>query len=61
MDFFKNTSVIYMFVVISTYHFLLASGGEYTGIRVITNFTLLYFIPIAVFINSIQSNINAWK
>lgn len=51
LDFFKNASVIYMFVCISTYHFLLASGGEYAGIRVITNFTLHYFIPIAVFIN----------
>ncbi|WP_188737932.1 Pr6Pr family membrane protein [Oceanobacillus neutriphilus] len=51
LDFFKNASVIYMFVCIFTYHFLLASGGEYIGIRVITNFTLHYFIPIAVFIN----------
>lgn len=40
-----------MFVVILTYHFLLASGGEYVGIRIITNFTLHYLIPILVFIN----------
>ncbi|MFD1388336.1 Pr6Pr family membrane protein [Oceanobacillus oncorhynchi subsp. oncorhynchi] len=51
LDFFKNASVIYMFVCIFTYHFLLASGGEYTGIRTITNVMLHYFIPIAVFIN----------
>ena len=51
LDFLKNCSVIYMCVVFLTYHFLLASGGEYDGIRVITNFTLHYFIPILVFIN----------
>lgn len=51
LDFFKNASVIYMIVCISTYHFLLASGGEYAGIRTITNMTLHYVIPIAVFIN----------
>ncbi|WP_445667720.1 Pr6Pr family membrane protein [Oceanobacillus sp. FSL W8-0428] len=36
---------------IFTYHFLLASGGQYAGIWVITNFTLHYFIPLAVVIN----------
>ncbi|WP_121662184.1 Pr6Pr family membrane protein [Metabacillus litoralis] len=51
LDFLKNCSIIYMFVVIFTYHFLLASGGEYVGIRIITNFTLHYLIPILVFIN----------
>jgi hypothetical protein len=51
LDFLKNCSLIYMCVVIFTYHFLLARGGEYDGIRVITNFTLHYLIPILVFIN----------
>ncbi len=50
-DFLKNCSVIYTFVVMLTYHFLLARGGEYDGIRIITNFTLHYLIPILVFIN----------
>ena len=40
-----------MFIVITTYHFLLASGGEYVGTRIITNFTLHYLLPIFVFMN----------
>lgn len=51
LEFLKNCSIIYMLVVILTYHFLLARGGEYEGVRIITNFTLHYFIPILVFIN----------
>ncbi|MFC6116786.1 Pr6Pr family membrane protein [Sporosarcina thermotolerans] len=51
LDFFKNCSIIYMFIVITTYHFLLASGGEYVGTRIITNFTLHYLLPIFVFMN----------
>lgn len=51
LDFLKNCSFIYMFIVITTYHFLLASGGEYVGTRIITNFTLHYLQPIFVFVN----------
>ncbi|MCH1627883.1 Pr6Pr family membrane protein [Fredinandcohnia quinoae] len=51
LDYIKNCSVIYMIVAILTYHFLLSSGGEYSGPRIITNFTLHYLIPILVFIN----------
>ncbi|WP_042150198.1 Pr6Pr family membrane protein [Paucisalibacillus sp. EB02] len=53
LDFLKNCSIIYMSINILTYHFLLASGGEYSGIRIITNYTLHYMIPILVFINFI--------
>ncbi|CAM5214296.1 hypothetical protein UACE39S_05494 [Ureibacillus acetophenoni] len=51
LEYFKNCSIIYMSICILTYHFLLSSGGEYTGTRIITNFTLHYLIPILVFIN----------
>ncbi|WP_212927937.1 Pr6Pr family membrane protein [Oceanobacillus sp. J11TS1] len=51
IDFLKNASVIYMTVCFFTYHFLLASAGEYSGIRVITNFTLHYLIPMLVVMN----------
>ena len=51
LDYLKNCCVIFMFINIVTYHFLLSSGGEYAGIRNITNFTLHYLIPISVFIN----------
>ena len=51
LNFLKNCSLIYMFIVITTYHFLLASGGEYVGTRIITNFTLHYLLPIFVFVN----------
>lgn len=51
LEFLKNCSVIYMFIVIATYHFLLASGGEYAGIRILTNFTLHYLLPIFIFTN----------
>lgn len=51
LEFFKNCSLIYMAVNLLAYHFLLASGGEYAGVRVITNFTVHYLIPCMVFIN----------
>ncbi|WP_335424207.1 Pr6Pr family membrane protein [Bacillus sp. JJ1566] len=51
LDFLKNCSIIYMAVNILTYHFLLASGGEYDGIRIISNFTLHYLMPTLVFFN----------
>lgn len=51
LEFLKNSSVIYMTVVILTYHFILARGGDYDGVRIITNFTLHYLIPLLVFIN----------
>ena len=51
LQYLKNCSVIYLFIVIVTYHFILARGGEYEGIRIITNFTLHYLVPILVFIN----------
>ncbi|SES18064.1 hypothetical protein SAMN04487944_12226 [Gracilibacillus ureilyticus] len=51
LAYFKNASVLFMAVCILTYHFLLASGGEYEGFRIITNFTLHYLIPILVFLN----------
>ncbi|WP_194287336.1 Pr6Pr family membrane protein [Gracilibacillus oryzae] len=40
-----------MAICFLTYHFLLSSGGEYAGVRVITNFTLHYLILVFVFIN----------
>ena len=46
-----NSYSIYMFIVITTYHFLLASGREYVGTRIITNFPLHYLLPIYVFMN----------
>lgn len=51
LDFLKNCSIIFMSVTILTYHFLLSNGGEYAGIRIITNFTLHYLIPILIYIN----------
>ncbi|GIN73310.1 hypothetical protein J14TS2_37850 [Bacillus sp. J14TS2] len=51
LNFCKNAALIYMMVVLSTYHFILSSGGEYTGIRVMTNFTLHYLIPLFVLLN----------
>lgn len=51
LDLCKNAALIYMMVVLATYHFILSSGGEYSGIRVITNFTLHYVIPILVLLN----------
>ncbi|MDQ0231640.1 Pr6Pr family membrane protein [Metabacillus malikii] len=51
LDFLKNCSIIYMSVGILTYHFLLASGGEYSGVRIITNYTLHYLIPMLTFFN----------
>ncbi|WP_371922559.1 Pr6Pr family membrane protein [Sporosarcina sp. Marseille-Q4943] len=51
LDFLKNCSLIYIFICIATYHFLLSSGGEYDGIRIVTNFTLHYLLPIFVFMN----------
>lgn len=51
LDLCKNAALIYMMVVLSTYHFLLSSGGEYSGFRIITNFTLHYLIPMFVLLN----------
>ncbi|WP_067840121.1 Pr6Pr family membrane protein [Amphibacillus sediminis] len=51
LDYLKSCSIIYMAVTFLTYHFFLSSGGEYAGIRIVTNFTLHYFIPILVLIN----------
>lgn len=51
MDFCKNASLIYIIVGMLTYHFLLASGGAYSGPRIITNFTLHYLIPVLVLFN----------
>lgn len=49
----KDCSVIYLLVVMITYHLILAQGGEYDGTRVITNFTLHYLIPILTTLNGI--------
>lgn len=51
IDLCKNAALIYMVVVLTTYHFILASGGEYSGVRTITNFTLHYLMPILVLLN----------
>ena len=51
LDLCKNAALIYMIVVLLTYHFILSSGGEYIGIRIITNFTLHYLIPMLVLLN----------
>ncbi|MBY7142413.1 Pr6Pr family membrane protein [Virgibacillus sp. NKC19-3] len=51
LDLCKNAALIYMMVVLSTYHFVLAGGGEYSGTRIITNFTLHYLIPMFVLLN----------
>ncbi|WP_144941776.1 Pr6Pr family membrane protein [Paenibacillus sp. 32O-W] len=51
LDFCKNASLIYILVGLLTYHFLLSSGGTYTGPRIITNFTLHYLIPVLVLLN----------
>ena len=60
MDLCKNAALIYMIVVLSTYHFILSSGGEYAGIRTITNFTLHYLIPILVLLNWIFFEEKKW-
>ena len=60
LDLCKNAALIYMMVVLSTYHFILSSGGEYSGIRVITNFTLHYLIPIFVLLNWIIFEEKKW-
>ncbi|MDX8047198.1 Pr6Pr family membrane protein [Gracilibacillus sp. S3-1-1] len=54
LDYLKNCSIIYMAVTLLTYHFFLSSGGEYAGIRIVTNLTLHYVIPICIFINWIM-------
>ncbi|MFO1446116.1 Pr6Pr family membrane protein [Bacillus sp. Bva_UNVM-123] len=46
LDLSKNAALIYMFVTFFTYHFLLSSGGEYSGLRIMTNFNLHYLIPL---------------
>lgn len=51
LDLCKNAALIYMIIVLTTYHFILSSGGEYSGMRVITNFTLHYFTPILILLN----------
>ncbi|MFD1708781.1 Pr6Pr family membrane protein [Siminovitchia sediminis] len=51
LEFFKNAALIYMMVNFLTYHFILSSGGEYSGTRIITNFTLHYLIPLFVLLN----------
>ncbi|GIP34466.1 Pr6Pr family membrane protein [Paenibacillus sp. J2TS4] len=51
LDFCKNASLIYIAVGFLTYHFLLSSGGTYSGPRIITNFTLHYLIPVLVLFN----------
>src|SRR5699024_2587682 len=51
LDLCKNAALIYMMIVLSTYHFILSGGGEYSGTRIITNFTLHYLIPIFVLLN----------
>lgn len=60
LDLCKNASLIYMIVVLSIYHFILSSGGEYSGIRIITNFTLHYLIPIFVLLNWIMFEEKKW-
>lgn len=49
-----------MMVVLSTYHIILSSGGEYSGIRIITNFSLHYLIPILVLLNWIIFEEKKW-
>ncbi|WP_440896972.1 Pr6Pr family membrane protein [Amphibacillus sp. Q70] len=51
LDLCKIAALIYMIVVLSIYHFILSSGGEYSGTRIITNFTLHYLTPILVGLN----------
>lgn len=51
LDLCKNAVLIYMVVVLTIYHFILSSGGEYRGIRVVTNFTLHYLTPLLVIVN----------
>src|SRR5690625_6630521 len=60
LDISKNAALIYMIVVLTTYHFVLSSGGEYSGTRVITNFTLHYLIPILVLLNWILFEKKKW-
>lgn len=60
LDLCKNAALIYMMVVLSIYHFILASGGEYSGIRIITNFTLHYVIPMFVLLNWIIFEEKKW-
>ena len=60
LDLCKNAALIYMMVVLSTYHFILSSGGEYSGIRIITNFTLHYLIPMFVLLNWIIFEEKKW-
>lgn len=60
LDLLKNSALVYMIIIMATYHFILARGGEYSGTRVITNFTLHYLIPILVFINWIFFEEKRW-
>jgi hypothetical protein len=60
LDLCKNAALIYMMVVLSTYHFILSSVGEYSGLRIITNFTLHYLIPMFVLLNWIIFEEKKW-
>lgn len=61
LNLLKHASLLYMMLVLLSYHFLLSSGGEYSGIRVITNFTLHYLIPILVLLNWIIFEEKKWQ
>ncbi|MFS0689720.1 Pr6Pr family membrane protein [Sporosarcina sp. 179-K 8C2 HS] len=60
LDLCKNAALIYMIVVLATYHLILSSGGEYSGLRIITNFTLHYLIPMLVILNWIIFEEKKW-
>ena len=60
LDLSKNAALIYMMVVLMTYHFILSGGGEYNGTRNITNFTLHYLIPMFVLLNWIIFEKKKW-
>lgn len=60
LDLWKNAALIYMMVVLLTYHFILSGGGEYSGTRIITNFTLHYLIPMFVLLNWIIFEEKKW-
>lgn len=60
LDLNKNAALIYMMVVLLTYHFVLSSGGEYSGTRIITNFSLHYLTPMLVLLNWILFEEKKW-
>lgn len=51
LDLLKNSALVYMIIVMSIYHFVLSRGGEYNGLRTVTNFMLHYLIPVLVIVN----------